>query len=475
MSRLKKLRRRDVLAGGSAAGVLLACGGKRPEEPTGPRQINPQEYDGAVLTDFAPASVAQDDSLFSLGIQAGAMTEGSALLWTFAQEKLETRLRVWRDAESPSQIHLAKNVLVPYDSAGYAKIPVDTLAPATWYRYAFFQGDTRRSPIGKFRTAWPPDWSEPLTVAASTCTHFRNMPYASLVAAARQPIDAFLHLGDISYNDGSSSIDSFRQRWHQTLKDPGYRAVLAQAGWYATWDDHEITNNFNPETVDPTLLATGKAAFFETLAVEPGPSNRLWRSYRWGGTAEFFVLDSRTERKPSTRETPDAQYLSPEQLAWLQESLAASPAHFKVLLNSVPIANLTGNLWGGQADRWQGYAAQREKLLAFIDANDIKNVFFVAGDFHMGSVHRLEKSGPRRRMWEVMAGPGANGPNPITLVWESPENRETAFPKAQFNYVSGNFAVTTLTFNPKDDSVVVRFIDPATDAVSYEARLTQEL
>ncbi len=473
--------RRDLLTAGLALSGLplleLGCGAA--PTPHGQREIDPDAYDLARTTAFDPLAIAEDAAAFALGVQAGEMTNAGALLWVHDAGAGPLRLRVWRELpERPGQVALVHDLPASPGPGGYTKLAVGGLAPATWYRYAFFRGDegalpSSRSPLGRFRTAWPDDWAAPLTVGASTCTHFRFMPYTALSRTAAEPVDLFVHLGDVSYNDGATSLADFRANYQRTLKDPGYRALLGQVGWYPIWDDHEFFNNFDPEQIPPALFATARGAFYEALPVEPAPDGRLWRSYRWGRTAELFVLDSRTERRPSTRETPDATYLSQAQLAWLQRGLARSTAHFKLVLNSVPIAAFPGQLWAALQDRWQGYPAQREALLASID--DIPNVWFLTGDFHLGLVHRVEREGPRRRLWEIAVGPGGNGNNPAALLWEStPENKELAFPKAQFEFCTGTPAATTLTLDPAADAVTVRFLDPASGDVRFEKTLRQE-
>ncbi len=467
-----KLNRREVLVGGAAA-VAAACG-SAPPKGDGPRPIFPDEYDHATPTDFSPDALPENGGLFPMGVQAGAMRQDGALLWTFVEGAAAVRLRVWRDTDEVGTVALAKDVDVSPDAAGYLKVPVDGLAPATWYRYGFFHPSlSQRSLLGRFRTAFPDDWREPITLGGSACTNFRMQPYRALRYMARQPLDAFVHLGDISYNDSASVLADFRRLWRRTLTDAGYRELLSSTGWYATWDDHEIANDLNPETADPLRIATGKQAFFESLPVEKGEQGQLWRSYRWGGTAELFLLDCRTERRPSTIGTAEATYVSRAQLEWLKGALEQSSAHFKIVLNSVPITLMPPPLWGNQNDRWQGYAAQRDELLSFIVEREVRNVWFLSGDFHMGLVMRVEKEGPRNRLWEIACGPGGNGNNPLALVWDSPQNREVAFPKAQFEYASGQVAATLLTFDPKDDSVRVRFVDPDTESVRYDAVLRE--
>ena len=61
---------------------------------------------------------------------------------------------------------------------------------------------------------------------------------------------------------------------------------------------------------------------------------------------------------------PEAEYLSPAQFDWLVAGLQASPAVFKIVLNSVPIGEFP---YPSVRDRWAGYPAQREALLSAIN------------------------------------------------------------------------------------------------------------
>lgn len=468
------LSRRDVLLAGTA---LTLSGCPTPTMPdAGPRTIDPQPIDQATRVTFSPDQVPLSLTLFPQTVSSGVMTTGGFTAWTRAVGPAQLTLRVWRDVGSTTEIALAKELTADVLAAndGNVKVTVSGLAPANWYSYAFFTSDlSQRSAIGRVRTAFPDDWKEVLTVGATSCASYRYRPFLPLETLAKQPMDLWLHLGDVSYNDGADSLPAFRAKWQEQFQDPGYRALFPAAGAYLVWDDHDFTNNLDPEVLGENhpILLDGKRAFRETLPVE---EDRAWKSYRWGQTAEFFLLDIRTERKPSTRETPQAQFISPEQLAWLTQGLQASPCHFKVVLTSVPITLMPGPSWGGQADRWQGYVAQREALLGFIESNAITNVWFVSGDIHSGTIMRVEKSGPRAGMYEVTVGPAGNI-NPLNLVLEPGQeaNKPVVFPPNQFLYAGGNFQATTLTFDPKANTVRVVFIDPkAGDAVTCDQTLT---
>src|SRR5690606_3682142 len=100
--------------------------------------------------------------------------------------------------------------------------------------------------------------------------------------------------------DGAENLEEYRRKWRDWMQSDGYKRGLATVGHYACGDDHEVDNNRNPETISAAHREAALLAFVEHVAVEPGPDQRLWRSYRWGDTAEILVLDCRSERKPST-------------------------------------------------------------------------------------------------------------------------------------------------------------------------------
>lgn len=476
-----------------AAGSLLpSC--KAPPPAPGPDaalepRLNPQAWDQGRLTAFDVERVPVDATLFALGVQAGSMDSdesGASLwLWTHVERRVERlRVRVWRDGPEAGAVVLVRDEPVALDPFGFAKVRLQGLAPSTWYRYAFFEsaGGTRaddalaapraRSEVGRVRTAWASDWLWPVTLGATSCTNETYAPYNALATLAEEELDAFLHVGDMVYADGSRTREDYRAWWRRTLQDPGYRALLPRQGSYVVWDDHEFANNLNPETLDPAQLAAAREEFYANLPMAPGPTGALWQRYRWGRTLEIFALDCRTERRPSTRESTAPVYVSEEQMTWLKEGLRNSTAHFKVVLNSVPITRMP-DLWAMRGDRWQGYDAQRSELLAFLESEDVQNVWFIAGDFHMGFVSRVEVTGFGRNVFEAAVGPGGNLGNPLGYLASREEYREDVFPADQFFYGEGRIAATTLAFDPLRDLVRVRYLD-AEGTVLFDQEIAKD-
>jgi len=455
------------LSASGAVALLVGCdddGATRPVDASTP---DASALDAAAVADAAADQAVVDQGIapevFPTALIAGSMETTTALLCAQVDGPAEVQLSVW-PAGQPDAPALVSAVA---PDEGYVKVELVNLNPNTAYVAQLDAGGVL-SPVARFRTAPEPGDLTPVTVAATSCTKWNSAPYVVLERQAEDDFDVLLHLGDMSYNDGADSLAEYRRKWRRTLADPGYRAVFAKAGMYATWDDHEIFNNVAGEaSVPPALLAMAKRAFFEALPIERREDDRFWRSFRWGDTAEFFVLDSRLERQPETRETEAAIYLSEAQFDWLTQALAESPCHFKVVLTSVPITELP-EVWPAIEDRWQGYASQRRALLDHLAAQAINNVWFLAGDFHFGAVIRVEPVGSPRNYWEILCGPAASTGNPVALLVDDPDLREQWTPADRFEHFSGQWATTTLTFDPAADTVRVRFADGLTGEVLYD-------
>jgi alkaline phosphatase D len=409
------LDRRALMWGGAAVGLCagLGCG-----------------LDSGGLADLN----------FPLGVASGEVTPTSAVLWTHYRGPRPLRLTVWRD---DGKVALAREAAV--GAGGAVHVKADGLGPGRVHRYAFDDGV--RSAEGQLRAAIAPESSERLVFGVTSCLRNRQPLGTLRTAAARGGHDLFVLLGDTVYADGAKDLPGYRQKWAENLSTPSFRALRASTSLLCSWDDHEVQNDWSAETVSKERLAQAKAAFFEHTPLEPG-RERLWRSARWGRTAELFMLDVRSERRPSTLGTPKAQYVSPEQLAWLAEGLASSPAVFKLVMSPVPVGDFPGGFQAAKADRWEGYRAQRDLLLEHIEAQRLRGVLFVSGDFHLGSLGRVSASGPGAGLWEVLAGPAAVWmPNPLASELRRP----------QFEFATPEENVVELGLDPAARQVEVRW------------------
>lgn len=382
---------------------------------------------------------------FPLGVMSGDPTKDGAVLWSYYEGLLQPVLLVWKEGEK------AKAFAAPRADGGYIHIDFKGLEANTRYFYTFAEmepGDklVAKSRDGQFQTTPDSHSKTDVILGAVSCLKNQYEPVI-LEHAAQQNAQAFMFLGDTTYNDRITTLEGFRKNWAHNFKKKGFLELHSKMPCICTLDDHEITDNYDPETTPKRIIEAGMKSFFEHTPMRRNVSNpnQIWRSHQFGGTVEVFTLDCRTERKPSTRGTRNGQYISKEQMNWLKEGLKNSPCQFKIIMNSVPISTFP---FPYKNDRWQGYYSQRSEILNHIDRSHIHGVLWVAGDFHFGSVGMVARHGPGRNHHEVLAGPGCQMPNPLGAALNL--SRQFHWAKPSNNY-------TLMRCDPRKDAIDVHF------------------
>ena len=101
----------------------------------------------------------------------------------------------------------------------------------------------------------------------------------------------------------------------------------------AIWDDHEVQNDFDRETVSPARFAAAHRAFVEAWPVGEQPDGRLYRSFRWGREVELFILDLRSYRSRQASKTRACDNPPGDRVPDLAPTLSpASRARFALLI-----------------------------------------------------------------------------------------------------------------------------------------------
>jgi alkaline phosphatase D len=213
------------------------------------------------------------------------------------------------------------------------------------------------------------------------------------------------------------TVDDYRVRHALHKSDPLLQAAHAAFPWVATWDDHEVDNDYagergeGGEPADPFLgrRAAGYQAFYEHLPLRPesmplGPSMRLYRRLAFGDLVAFSVLDSRQYRTdhpcgageqvpcPAAMD-PNSTMLGPEQERWLLAGLDASEARWNVVAQQVLMVELDhaeGDAEIVWTDAWDGYPAARNRVLGHVMSRNIANPVVLTGDWHSTFVNDLK-------------------------------------------------------------------------------------
>jgi alkaline phosphatase D len=436
-----KPTRRQMLTGMSALALLPACK-KRPSthadtgisdpEPAPERDPEPEQL-------WVPSEPI-DTGVFPSGVQVGDVGPESAVV------------SVWMSAET-GQVVLAKSTgddwevlagSTPVTRDGVvAQVLIEGLEADRAYCVVAIAGGAR-SMVSRFRTAIGADGFRQLTIGATCCLH-ANHPWPSMSHVAMRRPDMFMLLGDTVYADHAETLEEYRAYWSEALTTGGLLDVSAASSLIATWDDHEVMNNFEGLNSSAVRVATALAAFREAIPQRTGEGGVLWRKLSWGKAADIFVLDARGERDGETN------YLSPEQLAWLKTGLSESEARFKIVINSVPITDYAAVFGDAlKADRWQGYPAQRGEILDHIVGGEIPGVLWITGDFHFCTASRVDPSdGVAFDQWEVMVGPGGSTLNIAAMLIESSE---------QFPVIFAEWSSSLIHLDPGTGQVAVEWV-----------------
>ncbi|MEO7496072.1 MAG: alkaline phosphatase D family protein [Massilia sp.] len=381
---------------------------------------------------------------FSLGVASGSPLPDSVILWTRiladplgpGPGALALTVR-WEVAHDEAFTRIAAKGSAPAVPALAHSVHVDVkgLAPGRWYwyRYRFMLGDAV-SPAGRTRTAPAPGEMPPLLkLAVASCQHWEFGSYAAHrhIAAAAPDLVAFL--GDYIYewgayrlthperavrSDESFTLAQYRARYAQYKSDPDLQAAHLAAPWIATWDDHEVANDYagiSDERRDPQFAlrrAAAYQAFYEHMPLRLArpdrfDSVRMFQRYDWGRLARFHVLDDRQYRAPhacgpATRggsssvlrracaalRDPARSMLGAEQEAWLADGLASSRARWNIIAQQTLMAQSSqvkivtptdGRFW---TDGWDGYPVARQRLLGALRSSGAANPLVLSGDVH---------------------------------------------------------------------------------------------
>src|SRR5215210_1899811 len=303
-----------------------------------------------------------------------------------------------------------------------------------------------------------------------------------------------------------------RVKYRTMLTAASLRRLRAAGAMYNHWDDHEFLNDFavdqtryqtafgtqegQPKRVidvdGQKLYADGVKAFREYMPVTYSRSRGIYRSFRWGKNLEVFFLDERSFRDAGADDAgtcdnppgsgnrdlapmapqrirttfsaivpqlasppppacvarindPSRDYLGASQYARFTQAIKRSKATFKVVMNELPIQQFYVDPY----DRWEGYAAERQRLVTFLRDN-VRNVVFLTADVHANLVNdvrlkTLEDGGPvDSGILEVTSGPAG------TDTFKTDINDDTGNPQV------GDLANTFFLRRPPPDGPGIR-------------------
>ncbi|MBC3178625.1 alkaline phosphatase D family protein [Corynebacterium lujinxingii] len=281
-----------------------------------------------------------------------------------------------------------------------------------------------------------------LNLAIASCANWESgffAAYGDMAQRARTgEIDHVVFLGDYIYEyptgeyAGKSGVarmhhpeweittlEDYRQRHGRYRTDLNLQAAHAACPWIVVWDDHESANNSWRDGAEnhtdgrvegewKERQAAATQAYYEWLPVRrealPGDPG-IYRSFTFGTLAQLTMMDLRSFRDEETTganfANDDRTMLGTDQFNWVAKQLQESNARWDVLGNSVMVSPMRfvtiqddekANIASGyikeratgiavNSDQWDGYAAERDRLLTMLDEQE-SNALFLTGDIH---------------------------------------------------------------------------------------------
>ena len=435
---------------------------------------------------IVPVAKAIPQVSFPQGVASGEVTSNSAILWVRVDQKTPVPVEVSTSSDF-KKIDF-KNTVIPQSANDFtAKVVATDLQPDQAYYYRWRHGSAV-SETGTFKTAPSLDTIPENDGSAnsdsgdnsSTDIHFawtgdsdvskvNGIPFfgdwKALDAVRSEVPDFFIYLGDTIYSDfraggrlpDAQTLDEYRQLYKDSRDVAALHKLLLATSIYPLWDDHEVRNDWDGQTVDPKFYQIGNQAFHEympllqqqqqqeqqesTTAIDrqqcAGPPQ--FRVHHWGEDVDLIFIDTRSCRSASVEDIchndlaptlpalirsqnpaffppnlpqgcldaindPTRTMLGSVQKSMFKEALINSEAKYKFVITSVPIQQI----YALPYDNWEGYAAERKEILNFIRDNNIQNVTFLTSTLHLNLMNQVfidRFTDPTPIAYEFITGP----------------------------------------------------------------------
>lgn len=427
---------------------------------------------------------------FVHGIASGDPLHDRVILWTritndgsISATSIPVGYVIATDPELKN-IVASGRALATSESDFTVKVDPKLPQPNTTYYYAF-EALGYTSPIGRTRTIpnadLPASEVDRVRLAVVSCSNYGYgyfNGYADI--AKRADISAVLHLGDYIYEypegfyrDQSLieerpidpkneiiSLEDYRRRYACYRTDIDLQECHRQHPFIAVWDDHEIADNswksgarFHTDSKGSYIERKMSAvrAYHEWMPIRDDSSNeldsqlRIYRRFEFGKLFDLNMLDTRIfgrEKLDATASNePERQLLGLEQENWLYLNMLEGKrrdATWQILGQQVILAPFKGASATNSGDIWNGYASARDRLLNFIEDNNIDNTVVLTGDYHASFAFDVCKNPFDASSYNPNTGAGSLAvefvcPALTSLAFPENNNGAEANPHQKFN------------------------------------------
>ena len=353
---------------------------------------------------------------FTHGIASGDPDHKSVVLWTrlVREDSLEASTH-WEIANDSLFVHVVDRGTgkAKAENDYTVKVIAGGLEPGNEYYYRFsFQEIT--SPVGRTQTL-PLD-TDRVKLGVANCAKYTGGYFHAYDALAEHDdLNAIVHVGDYIYENGPAvpggsyypaylatgrqhdpprhceTLSDYRTRYAQYRSDSSLQKLHARYPMINIWDDHEIAMNpmnkrdvpQTPEEVEQRKWNSIKA-YHEWVPIRPEAFEPIYRSFQFGDLVNLLMVDVRvccregevTKTLASLQDT-SRHIVGHKQLNWLFNEIRTHDAEWNIMGNGLLVAE-KGMGW----ERWQGFPADRNRLLQFVEEDEDLNFLVTTGNAH---------------------------------------------------------------------------------------------
>lgn len=461
---------------------------------------------------------------FTLGVASGCPTPDGCVLWTRLAPEPPPNTSFdappadippvevgWEVAEDEAFARIVRkgSARAVAEDAHSVHVELQGLQPHRWYWYRFHAGSAT-SPVGRTRTAAAPadaGGMAPLKLALASCQQYEQGYFAAYRHMAREDLDLVVHVGDYIYEMSwgrrlvrrhgtgiPTTLREYRDRYALYKSDPDLQSAHAAFPWLATWDDHEVADDYtadrSPFQADTEIFRRQRDAAYRAwwehmpapLSAKPRDADAtIHGAWRFGRLADVIVLDGRQYRSRhacfegkrgagltgdcAERLLPERTMLGVAQERWLDRRLSQRHGRWTVIAQQTVMAEIDRGRDAAPAywmDGWDGHPAARQRLLESIVGHRVENPVVLGGDVHSFWVADLKRDFARPQSPAIaseIVGTSitSEGPAPQTVERLLARNPHLKYGR------SDRRGYATLRLQPDAAEVVFRAVDDVAD------------
>jgi len=336
---------------------------------------------------------------------------GGYFEWTTEQGFHQPQRTAWREAKT--------------ESDSIIRTRLEMLKPGTSYAYRFVFGPDQNhataGPIRHFRTLDPTNPKATLTFCLGNCMNYhafmsgqangdgpvtatvqdKRLGYPAFAAMQELRPDFFIGAGDTVYYDQPSNapattLPEMRRKWHEQFRFPRLVSFFADCPVYWLKDDHDFRFDDADQTGDRSPSpALGFSTFREQLPLLLQGDNTTpsFRTRLVHPDLQIWFLEGRDYRSPNNQtDGPEKSLWGKKQRTWLQDTLSASPATWKIIVTPTPMVGPDRASKKDNHTNPRGFYREAEDFFSWLKHNQLPNVLLFCGDRHW-QYHSIHPSG----------------------------------------------------------------------------------